>query len=566
MRRFVRPTLTALEPRDNPSGTVTASVAGHTLTLTGDLRDNSVAVHRDAAGHVVVTGENDGNLKPTTMAFTGTAGSVNNTNPNNQFTSVTGITGITFSFKDGNETIVQDAGTAPFAFSTGFKFNAGGGNNTLTLQASGAVDAIALGGLSVVGAGPESITVGSVDVASALGRVSFGFGPDGGNATINNATTNGVTATGGVGAVNVGLITVTGPTPVPPAVTVSASSATLDLNVTNSQLGSVSEKTASEARLELDQSDPGSMSTGAVTVAGGPQGSAEVVTGGGTVTTTGLTITGGKIILLLSATSTKSGTVNIKSSLETTSDGSDITLSATGPVTISGGGFVEFQGGTTSIDTPGTLTVSAQIIQVDTDLTVGGSVSVTGSHIVGLDLGDSHVGSLSVTGGGGASTFFENFVRTGSGFQTTAKAGNVSLTLGAGGVPFTLGGTVNGNLTVKSMAAATQIDFAGAHITGNTTINTGVGTNTVTFEDNSKLDGTTFVSQGGGDDTINLGATLTFGGKLTVLQGDGNDTVTGTVTGSTFAPGSIFDGGKGYNTAGAANLASVNPKFVNYQA
>lgn len=102
---------------------------------------------------------------------------------------------------------------------------------------------------------------------------------------------------------------------------------------------------------------------------------------------------------------------------------------------------------------------------------------------------------------------------------------------------------------------------------------TGGNEDTLTFAAGSKFDAAVFVNQGAGNDTLTLNTDAStpavFAGKVTVKQGAGTDTVmglVGTANGNTFnAIGNVFDGGTGSDTAGATNLATADPQFINYE-
>src|SRR6476660_4883284 len=115
-----------LESRDNPNGTVTASVAGGVLTLTGDDLDNSIAVDQTGAGSFTVSG----------AANTAIQGGPN----------FTGVNSIVANLADGNDVVAlfgsvdQDSdGLTDFILPGAVTINAGDGSNILGLTGSGKV-------------------------------------------------------------------------------------------------------------------------------------------------------------------------------------------------------------------------------------------------------------------------------------------------------------------------------------------------------------------------------------------------------------------------------------------
>src|SRR5262245_19048533 len=154
-----------LESRDNPNGTVTASLAGGVLTLTGDDLDNSIDVQQTGAGAFAVTGSNN-------TAIQG--------GPN-----FTGVNSIVANLADGNDYLTLSAAVdldsdalPDFILPGALTVNAGDGNNSFYLTNSGTVQ---LGSLTYTGGdGDDQIGVnagfGTTSKVSGNAVINVGIG------------------------------------------------------------------------------------------------------------------------------------------------------------------------------------------------------------------------------------------------------------------------------------------------------------------------------------------------------------------------------------------------------
>jgi hypothetical protein len=151
-----------LESRDNPSGTVNATVNGGVLTLTGDDLDNVVEVQQTGSGSFTVSGTN------TTIQ----GGS-----------SFAGVTSISANLADGNDwltlstTVDLDVDGAPdFVLPGAVTANLGDGNSIFGLTTFGTIQ---IGSLAVTaGDGADQVQVaGGVDKGSRIaGNASIAVG------------------------------------------------------------------------------------------------------------------------------------------------------------------------------------------------------------------------------------------------------------------------------------------------------------------------------------------------------------------------------------------------------
>ena len=125
-RRPGRLAVERLEDRENPNGTVTASLtAGGVLFLRGDALDNDIRLQMTGSG-AVVTG-----LNGTQISANGSVGG--------SATLDGQVKHINASLLAGNDSISIDAASA-FAISGNAAFNLGAGNNSLDLTTSGALN------------------------------------------------------------------------------------------------------------------------------------------------------------------------------------------------------------------------------------------------------------------------------------------------------------------------------------------------------------------------------------------------------------------------------------------
>jgi hypothetical protein len=221
-----------------------------------------------------------------------------------------------------------------------------------------------------------------------------------------------------------------------------------------------------------------------------------------TVNTAATAITGGNVTLIEGPgndTTNLAGTIG--GNLVYTHTLGANTLVTTGAVTV---------GGNATLSGAATITQSSA-------LTVGGSLSIVGQVSGGTPLaftGTANLtaNSLSVTGGGGSSSFSE------TGVLTVTNNMSVTNTL-----------TTSGTLDLSAVGAASTIG-------GNLYYQGGAGVDTVKFGANLTVSGNATISTGeGADDLSGLNATWTVGGNLSITEGNGNEvafTVGGTVNGN----------------------------------
>jgi hypothetical protein len=378
-----------LESRDNPNGTVTASVAGGILTLTGDDLDNSIAVDQTGAGSFTVTG----------AANTAIQGGPN----------FTGVNSVVANLADGNDVVAlfgsvdQDSdGLTDFILPGAVTINAGDGSNILGLTGSGKVQ---VSGFSYTGGdGDDQVTFyggfdkGSKVTGNVVINVGIGFNSQGPASTFRDTYINLANLeVGGIGGVRVTAedgteypslsnLKVTGPVFIDGGdggigVTVnggtlgsmSVKSAGAGYGLDNSTtavtfqgarvIGPVSVKGATETRLSLDTAE-----LGPTTVSGGKNSfnGANVETTAGASTIHGdLKLTGGRLSMYTQGGATGATSLTV-----------DRLLSLTGSI-------VDINMGQGSSITAGTLTVtgthSSQFYSFNPDAATPGKVTVAGA-------------------------------------------------------------------------------------------------------------------------------------------------------------------------------------------
>jgi hypothetical protein len=162
-RCSIRPSLEALEARDTPAGTVTATFAGGRLTLTGDAAANAVLVTQGPDGRLTVSGNGSGTQ---------------------------------FRLNGGP---VGDAVTVPALVTGGVTINLGDGADELTIDGVDLPGALAINGGNGAGDGPAGNTVrlNGVHVGGSLG--------------VTNLAGEDTTFLGGAVTVDGGLIVRNGP-------------------------------------------------------------------------------------------------------------------------------------------------------------------------------------------------------------------------------------------------------------------------------------------------------------------------------------------------------------------
>jgi hypothetical protein len=356
----------SLERRDTPAGTVTASVVGGVLTLTGDDLDNSIEVQQTGPGAFTVSGVN------TTIQGGPT---------------FTGVTSISADLADGNDIVslfssvdLDTDGSADFILPGAVSINAGDGSNTLGLTAPGAIK---VGSFSYTGGdGPDVVQVaggvgkGSKVTGNMSVAVGIGFNSQGPiyADTVINLSNLGVDGFGGIkltGADGPEQLTLTGMT-VGRSLTADGGEGNLTVIDNGSTFGTVNLKSA------------------------GP--SAGYSTNALTLTANGTKVAGP--VLMKSAT------------------GAALYLAGaeTGPITLgsgnadTGGAIVEVDAGASKVH--GDLKVTGGRLSLYTrtaaDLTVDRAVSLVGTGYVDLSVADGSTvaaGTATLTGATGANYY-----------------------------------------------------------------------------------------------------------------------------------------------------------------
>lgn len=146
--------LQQLESRVNPNGTVTASLAGATLTLTGDDDDN-----------VVQLVQTPGNIEVLGLSNTTIVGGPN----------FAGVTSIRAEFADGDDVLSIDA-TNDFVLSGAASLDLGDGDNFVGLNTSGKIGFANLAITAGDGQDDVSVTGGFDKGSQVTGNMSISLG------------------------------------------------------------------------------------------------------------------------------------------------------------------------------------------------------------------------------------------------------------------------------------------------------------------------------------------------------------------------------------------------------
>jgi hypothetical protein len=460
-----------LEGRENPSGTVAASLsAGGVLKLTGDALDNDIQIQVGASG-AVITGLNGTNIS----ANGSVAGSatLNGT-----------VKSIIASCKDGNDTIALDA-VSPFALSGNATFDLGSGNNTLNLTTLGGIDVD--GGVIVrAREGFDTVNIGG-GVSTSIdkfARVSLGAG----GSTVNiQGTVNGA---GGIkvaaGAGN-DAVTLNGVVLTKGNVFISGGADNLSVDLAG----------AVDIDKKLSVRGRGAVHLG---VPGGAFGSIDV--GGGALADTHLAVTG---------SATVDGNVRVRG-FNAGLDASAGDLDVNGNLSVTALNKATLNASASSLNVGRHVTVAAGT-RADVDFATSGSADVGGKLFVlgGVD-GDSVDANANLT-----------------------VDGNLSLILRGGNNAVSLGGgadlDVNGNLTILAGAGSDSVTLDQVVIDGRTVILLGAGADNLTVRNGTSFGALAVIDTGADADVIamanNLGATagVTFEGAAVINAGAGDDNI-----------------------------------------
>jgi len=511
VRRPGRLVMERLEDRENPNGTVTASLsAGGVLSITGDALDNDIRLQMTATG-AIITG-----LNGTQIKVNGNVGASG---------TITGdIKHIHARLLAGNDTVAIDA-ALPFALSGNATFDLGAGNNRLDLATAAALN---IGGNLAVraAAGADTINVsgGLAAGSTVTGNASILLGTGGSSVNIQNLTING----------GAGLRVAAG---------AGVDDVTLD--------GVVATRGGVSVAGGLDQLNVDL--TGAINVAGnvGVSGAAgvDVDVAGGTFG--GLTVRGGGFGAVTNVNIAGATTVNNSLSVR----GSNTTLDIDAALSVGkhakvAGGDVTFDASGSSLSIGQNLSISAGRT-ADVDFSTSGSADIGGNlRILGGIDGDSidANGNLSVDGN------LALFLRGGNNHVSLGTSGDLD---------------VNGNLVILAGAGNDDVTLTQVKIDGNTVISLGAGTDSLVVRDGTTFTGVTVIDLGAGTDLLavanNASATagVTFGGQAVLSTGLDNDTIFlglaqsagGTAaTSVTFqSAGNILNGGFGVDLFTQAN-------------
>jgi hypothetical protein len=214
---------------------------------------------------------------------------------------------------------------------------------------------------------------------------------------------------------------------------------------------------------------------------------------------------------------------------------------------------------TGTVSVGGNATISnANIVNLPTAVTVGGSLSISGQTSGGTALNvtdtlDLTAKSLSVTGGGGSSSFADTAgVLT---IATSATFNNVLSTSGTVNLSPAAGSFIGTNLYYTGGAGVDAVTLgANLIVGGNANINTGQGIDDLSGLNNAwTVGGNMSITEGNGDEgAFTVGGTV--GGGLTISQGNGNN---GQVTVANAPSGlMMYTGGNGTDSLQLGNTAN----------
>lgn len=514
-----RLTLTPLEGRDNPAGTITAVLSNGLLTLTGDAANNTVTLLRT-----------DTNITLTPDATTSIAGSV----PGAAVTLPGSVTGLRATLGDGNDVLSIDTAAA-FNLRGAATVNLGNGDNALNLRTTGRLD---LGTLAVTGGTgtDDAVVRGGVGLGSRVtGTATFKYGA---GETDTELSDVGFFGSGGVQvtASGVGNRADVFASNVTVANTLKATAGTAFLNV-EVEGGSLGGLTASGTDTSAELT--GASVFGGVSLIGrnGPVLNATDVAVSGAVSLSGTDTRG-------SAVASFAGT-NRLGSLKVTGGAADVVAGTAAGNSLSVAGDVSVSGRTeASLDASfGTFTARNVSVQsaggdatfdaVGAAVTVNGNLGVSAGFTTDVRFdttGMSEVlGSTTVTGG----TEGDRFTAT-SRFRSR---GGLSLNLGNGNDTVVLGDAagrlaLDGNLSVNVGSGTNGVTLRRVNVGGTTSVRGTSGVDTVSVEGGSTFARAATFDLGTGNDTLSMAQDLgadgpvTFNGAATLALGTGTNTLT----------------------------------------
>jgi hypothetical protein len=494
------------------AGTVTAKLAGGTLTLTGDDANNIIQLSQAVNGDITVTGTG------TTIAGGPT---------------FSGVKSIKTAMKGGNDVVTIDP-LAPFLLSGAATFDLGDGANILSLITTGP---LSLGSLTVkAGDGADTVAVAG---GTVKGNASLNLGAGGTDVTLDGLQVQGagglkVNATDGDDTLSLTGVQVT------KAITASTGNGSLTVNSTGGTYGSMSltavGNTPSDptqgVTLDIDtttvtktvklNSKAGALfnanggTIGSVSVTAGKLGTAEVNLTGSPTVSGGLTVKGAtaEFNVAVGGTPTINGNLSLTGTTSTLAE-----LSPTSVVSI--GGSVSAQGGA------GTMSFVVE----GTSLTVGKTLTVKSQSNTLVQL--TPTAASPITGNVSLTSGLEDDVMTinssvsmGSSLTINAGAGNNGITLGTTAANLTVGR----NLSVTTLGGDDVIDLNRPAVTGTTNIKAGAGSDLLEISGPATFTGSTTIDLGAGDDGLAIASNpattsgvVTFTGKVNAKLGAGND-------------------------------------------
>jgi hypothetical protein len=531
--------LVELEGRDTPAGTVTATLSGGTLTLTG-TDDQEAFQLSQTAGVITVVPD------PATSLVGGP--------------TFPGVTAIKAVMKGGNDQLRID-NTLPFALTGAANFDLGDGTNLLILVTT---DQLSLGSLTVkAGDGSDTVSINSGVAGPIAGNVSINLGAGDTAVQVTNVEIKGsgglkVTTTDGNDAVTLSAVQTTRP------VTVAAGNGSLDVTAVVGSLGSLTLSAAggtplissaginlqltaatvvgavkltsrAGAELTMNGGNAGSIS---VTAGSGGQGQVDFAgtpTVGGGVTVRGLdtqlaanpgsnvNMTGDMAVLgtrfgqaNISGSTLQARSIKVTGSVPPTLSGGPVTINGSSVnvtrditakgeqadfvvadstvkarnITLTGTESAAFRPpappfGPTSLSLSGSLTINAPVaafVFADGSAAVAGNVKVTGTREARFNLSPGNAPTVSITGAltiQGGSGILGLAVEDGTltvGTDLTAKGQSLNDILLTPSA-FSL---IGRNVSITLGATDDRVEINGnVHVKGNLTVNAGSGDNIV---------------------------------------------------------------------------------------
>lgn len=512
-RRPSRLAIERLEARENPSGSVTATLsASGSLSLTGDVNDNDVQISLTAGG-AVVTG-----LNGTTITANGSTGASATFNDS--------VSSLRASLKGGNDHLSIDSSTG-FALSGSASINLGSGDNTLDLVTNGVLN---IGGNLRVRAGTDHDTVNIRGGANSSigGNASLLLGAGGSTVDVEGISIGGRAGLRVAAGLDSDIVNLNGLVVSNGGVSISGGTDQLTVNVngTNTIAGRLSVSGRSGVDVGISSGMFGGLS-----VSGGMNANTNVNIGTSATVNGNLKVSGFNVDVESPGTLDVTGNADIKARGDATlhAAGADLTIGKR--LFLSAHDTAEVNFATTGAATIGGLTVSGGVN--DDSITANGNLSVGGNLLLSLHGGDNHVSLLG--------------------------AGNDL--------------DVQGNLLILAGSGNDTVTLDQVKVTGHTVVALGAGNDTFTARNGTVFSSNALIDLGAGADVLslanNVGATggVTFGGRAIINGGVGDDSLNVGLLASaggnantvvTFdTPGSILIGGLGIDSMLSANIINL---------